>query len=77
MAQLSEITSTEKLLKLIRSKREESRAPSLGTELQPKRSGEFLIPLPKLNPLQKRNTVGIDIGHDYLRMVRATETSIG
>jgi len=77
VAQLSEITSTEKLLKLIRNKREESPDPSLGTEQRPKKSGDFLIPLPKLNPLQKRSTVGIDIGHDYLRMVRATETSGG
>jgi type IV pilus assembly protein PilM len=33
--------------------------------------------LPKLISLQKTCTVGIDIGHDYLRMVRATETSGG
>jgi Tfp pilus assembly PilM family ATPase len=77
VAQASEITSTEKLLKLIRSKREEAPGPSVGAEKPPKKSGDFRISLPELNALQKRSTVGIDIGHAYLRMVRATETSSG
>ena len=78
MARLSDITSTEKLLKLIRSKREEATDPSsVAAEPPPKKSGQFRLPLPKLISLQKTSTVGIDIGHDYLRMVRATETSGG
>ena len=77
MARISDITSTEKLLKLIRSKREETSNPSCATEPPPKKRGHFSLPLPKLLSLQKTCTVGIDIGHDYLRMVRATETSGG
>jgi Tfp pilus assembly PilM family ATPase len=77
VAQLSEITSTEKLLKLIRSKRGESPDPVAGIETGSKKSGDFHIPMPKLNPLQKSSTIGIDIGHNYLRMIRATETSSG
>lgn len=77
MAKLSEITSTEKLLKLIRSKREETPDPPAGTEHPPGRGSHLSFPLPKLVSLQKRSTVGIDIGHDYLRIVRATETSSG
>ena len=78
MARLSDITSTEKLLKLIRSKREETTDPSsAAAEPPPKKSGQFRLPLPRLISLQKTSTIGIDIGHDYLRMVRATETSGG
>jgi type IV pilus assembly protein PilM len=77
LARLSDITSTEKLLKLIRSKREEAPGPSGANEPPIKKSGRFGLPLPKLISLQKTCTVGIDIGHDYLRMVRATETSGG
>ena len=82
MARLSDITSTEKLLKLIRSKREETPDSSVvdlsvAAEPPPKKRGHFSLPLPKLISLQKTSTVGIDIGHDYLRMVRATETSGG
>ncbi len=78
MARLSDITSTEKLLKLIRSKREETTDPSsVATEPLPRKNGYFSLPLPKLISLQKTSTIGIDIGHDYLRMVRATETSGG
>jgi len=77
VAQLSEITSTEKLLKLIRSKREEIPDLSDAPEPPPRRKGHYRLPLPKLISLEKTCTVGIDIGHDYLRMVRATETSGG
>jgi Tfp pilus assembly PilM family ATPase len=77
VARISDITSTEKLLKLIRSKREESSDPSGAIEPPPKKSSDLSLQLPKLISLQKTCTVGIDIGHDYLRMVRATETSGG
>ena len=87
MARLSDITSTEKLLKLIRSKRDDAFDPSsddlsavnlsVPAEPPPKKSGRLGLSLPKLISLKKTSTVGIDIGHDYLRMVRATETSGG
>ena len=77
MARLSDITSTEKLLKLIRSKRDEAPLPSATDEPAPRKRDRFRLPLPKLISLKKTCTVGIDIGHDYLRIVRATETSGG
>ncbi|MCK9197684.1 MAG: hypothetical protein M0P16_11965 [Syntrophales bacterium] len=77
MARKSDITSTEKLLKLIRSKRDAIPDSSCQAEPPAKKSGHFSFPLPKLISLQKTCNIGIDIGHDYLRMVRATETSSG
>jgi len=77
VARLSDITSTEKLLKLIRSKRDEAPLPSATDEPAPRKRDRFRLPLPKLISLKKTCTVGIDIGHDYLRIVRATETSGG
>ena len=83
MARLSDITSTEKLLKVIRSKKDEAPAPvgapagAGPAERLPPKAGRFKIPLPRLMTLQKSSTVGIDIGHDYLRLVRAAENSDG
>ena len=78
MARLSDITSTEKLLKVIRSKKDDALpAPSGAAEPLPPKTGRFKIPLPRLMTLQKSSTVGIDIGHDCLRMVRAAETAGG
>ena len=77
MARKSDITSTEKLLKLIRSKRDAMPDSSGAAEPPPKKSSHFSLPLPKLISLQKTCNIGIDIGHDYLRLVRATETSSG
>ena len=78
MARLSDTTSTEKLLKVIRSKKDEaSPAPAGAAEPVPPKTGRFKIPLPKLINLRKSCTVGIDIGHDYLRLVRAEETAGG
>ncbi len=78
MPRLSDITSTERLLRAIRTKKD---APSLpgadAGEPKPRKTGHFRLPLPKLISLQKPSTVGIDIGHDYLRLVRAVETSAG
>jgi len=78
VARLSDTTSTEKLLKVIRSKKDESSpAPAGAAEPLPPKTGRFKIPLPKLINLHKSSTVGIDIGHDYLRLVRAEETAGG
>jgi len=77
VARKSDITSTEKLLKLIRSKRDAMPDSSGAAEPPPKKSSHFSLPLPKLISLQKTCNIGIDIGHDYLRLVRATETSSG
>lgn len=72
MAQLGDITSTEKLLKVIRSKEELGSAPA---EPPPKQSGTVKPPKKNSIPSGKSSTVGIDIGHEYLRIVR-TETGL-
>lgn len=78
MARLSDTTSTEKLLKVIRSKKDESSpAPAGAANPEPPKTGRIKIPLPKLINLHKSSTVGIDIGHDYLRLVRVEETAGG
>jgi type IV pilus assembly protein PilM len=78
VARLSDTTSTEKLLKIIRSKKDEALpAPAGAAEPVLPKTDRFKIPLPKLINLHKSSTVGIDIGHDYLRLVRAEETAGG
>jgi len=77
VARKSDITSTDKLLKLIRSKRDEEPDPAAAAGQTLKKRDNFSHPSPKLVSLKKACTVGIDIGHEYLRLVRATETSSG
>jgi Tfp pilus assembly PilM family ATPase len=52
-------------------------APSGAVKPLPPKTGRFKIPLPGLISLHKSSTVGIDIGHDYLRLVRAAKTASG
>ncbi len=73
MAQNSDISSTEKLLKVIRDKTPAPPAAPAPAPAAPK-------PPPAAAPLKfkasrkKASTVGIDIGHDYLRLVKAAES---
>ena len=80
MARLDDITSTEKLLKVIRGKKDEAPTPSGSPEPLPTKTGSFKIPSLKLPstaimPFKKSSTVGIDIGHEYVHLVRAVESS--
>jgi len=77
MARVSDITSTEKLLNIIRSRREEATAPAADEEPVAGKKGRFDFSLPKLIALKKTSTVGIDVGHNCLRMVKAAKTSGG
>lgn len=62
-------------------------APDIDAEPEPaaaktatpsfRKTGRFKMALPRFAPLQKSSTVGIDIGHDYLRLVRAVQTAGG
>ena len=73
MARIRDITSTEKLLDVIRSRKEDPPSPAGSPEPEGRKGGlfKFAIPhLPKLVSFKKKATVGIDIGHDYLRLVR-------
>lgn len=77
MARPSEITSTEKLLSVIRKKKDEAKAVSDPIEVPYKKTGRFKLPSPSIISLQKSSKVGIDIGHDCLRLVRVTESGGG
>jgi len=75
LPRLQEITSTEKLLDFIRNKGSESQI-NLSDRKKPssiKRKYKF----PTLKVSSKRNeiTVGIDIGHECLRLIKATRES--
>ncbi|MCE5264047.1 MAG: hypothetical protein LLG97_10995 [Deltaproteobacteria bacterium] len=78
MARLSDTTSTEKLLDVIRGRKDEaSPTPVRADKPVPPKTGRLKIPLPRLIKLGKSSTVGIDIGHDYLRLVQIEETAGG
>ncbi len=77
MARPSEITSTQKLLRVIRKKRYEETPASDPDEAPLKKSSRFKLPSPGFTALQKSATVGIDISHDYLRLVRVAERGRG
>jgi Tfp pilus assembly PilM family ATPase len=77
MARPSEITSTEKLLGVIRKKKDEATAVSDPVNVPYKKTGRFKLPSPSILSLQKSSTIGIDIGNDCLRLVRVTESGSG
>jgi Tfp pilus assembly PilM family ATPase/Tfp pilus assembly protein PilN len=77
MARPSEITSTQKLLGVIRKKRHGAPAVTDSTETPLKKTGRFKLPSPTIIALHKTSTVGIDISRDYLRLVRVTEKGRG
>jgi Tfp pilus assembly PilM family ATPase len=80
VARIRDITSTENLLNVIRSRKEEPASSPGPSAPRGRKRGHFRFPLPvlpNLVSLRKTATVGIDIGHEYLRMVRATGNSDG
>jgi Tfp pilus assembly PilM family ATPase len=77
MARPSEITSTQKLLRVIRKKRPEENVASDPDESPLKKSSRFKLSSPAFIALRKSSTVGIDINRDYIRLVRVTERGRG
>ncbi len=75
MARLKEISSTERLLDIIRSKKDDIKAEPLDTSTidPPKRI--FRFTRPRIASGDERVTIGIDIGHEYLRMVRTARSA--
>ncbi|MEN6319909.1 MAG: pilus assembly protein PilM [Syntrophaceae bacterium] len=70
MSRLNEITSTEKLLDIIRNKRIDSGTGSVDpSKIDPPKS-RFKFTIPEIVPVRKSINIGIDIGHEYLRMVK-------
>ena len=80
LARISEISSTEKLLKLIRDKdkdKDGAPAPAAPGGSPPPDADRPKIPSPSRRNIKRSSTVGIDIGHYYLRLVRTVEDSGG
>ncbi|HUH65024.1 MAG TPA: pilus assembly protein PilM [Syntrophales bacterium] len=72
MARLKEITSTERLLDIIRNKRDEvEKAPLDTSKIDPPRKIIKFLPakITKIGAGDKPITIGVDIGHEYLRIV--------
>jgi Tfp pilus assembly PilM family ATPase len=70
-----EISSTEKLLDLIRKKGGQ-REPAVSKPSETPAPGQgFFSSLSKIVPLRKTLTVGVDIGHKTLRLVKTTQLS--
>ena len=75
MARLKEITSTERLLDIIRNKKDDIKSERLDTsKIDPPRK-LFKFTRPRIVSGEKPITIGIDIGHEYLRMVKTTRSS--
>ena len=75
MARLKEITSTERLLDIIRNKKDDIKSERLDTsKIDPPRK-LFKFTSRKIISGEKPVTIGIDIGHEYLRMVKTTRSA--
>ena len=72
LSKLNEITSTEKLLEVIRKKNADNfhTVPDHGASGRGRRGQLFRFPSLLLSPLRKPVTVGVDIGYEYLRLVK-------
>ncbi|MFA4915123.1 MAG: hypothetical protein WC560_00450 [Syntrophales bacterium] len=75
MSRLKDITSTEKLLDLIRSKKDSTAPdPVQKPDIDPPKEKKNVIPLKTLSEKRTIN-VGVDIGHEYLRMVKTAPSN--
>ncbi|MBA4395886.1 MAG: hypothetical protein C0394_00630 [Syntrophus sp. (in: bacteria)] len=70
----SDISSTERLLDLIRRKKDGVPASEQSVRDEPTTGISIKSYSQKALPFQKTNTVGVEIGHDYLRMVMAAKS---
>ena len=77
MARLKEITSTERLLDIIRNKKNDVKRESLDTSRIDPPKKLFRFTPRRIISGEKPVTIGIDIGHEYLRMVRTTRSVDG
>ena len=70
MSRLKDITSTERLLDVIRNKKDDIDIKSIDTSKIDPLKKRFKFNSLKISPLQKSVNIGIDIGHKYLRLVK-------
>jgi Tfp pilus assembly PilM family ATPase len=71
LSHIKDITSTEKLLDIIRNKKNGASPGPLSGSAVDKKKGRFQFASPRIMPLRKSANVGVDIGHEFLRMVKA------
>ncbi|MCX5839986.1 MAG: hypothetical protein NTY16_00735 [Deltaproteobacteria bacterium] len=73
---MNDITSTEKLLDIIRENKKESQPAALADKTPlPSPPKKIKLAFPGKVSTQKNITVGVDIGHDFLRLVKTTKSS--
>jgi type IV pilus assembly protein PilM len=72
---LKEITSTERLLDIIRNKKDDIKTERLDTSKIDPPKKLFRFTRPRIVAGEKPVTIGIDIGHEYLRMVKTARSA--
>jgi type IV pilus assembly protein PilM len=72
---LKDITSTERLLDIIRNKKDDISIESINTSKIDPPKEEFKFIFPKIAPARKSVNIGIDIGHKYLRLVKTAKSA--
>ena len=77
MARLKEITSTERLLDIIRNKKNDVKREPIDTSRIDPPNKLFRFTPRRIVSGEKPVIIGIDIGHEYLRMVRTTRSVDG
>jgi type IV pilus assembly protein PilM len=75
LPQSNDISSTEKLLEVIRKKEEEKGVQAPPPPEAPSSEKTPKAPPAKVIPLQKALTIGVDIGHDYMRVVKIKKSA--
>jgi len=70
LPRLKDITSTERLLDIIRNKKDDIDTKSINTSKIDPLKKRFKFNSLKISPLQKSINIGIDIGHKFLRLVK-------
>jgi len=73
LSRLKDITSTERLLDIIRNKKDDINNESIDTSKIDPPKKRFKFNSPKIAPVQKSVNIGIDIGHKYLRLVKVAK----
>jgi type IV pilus assembly protein PilM len=75
LARLKEITSTERLLDIIRSKKDDMKTEPLDTSRINPPKKLFRFTRPRIAAGEQQVIIGIDIGHEYLRMVKTARSA--
>jgi len=70
LSRLKEITSTERLLDIIRNRKDDIGSESIDTSKIDPPKIQFKFTPPKIASMQKSVNIGIDIGHKCLRLVK-------